>query len=291
MMAKLAFLRRKNQGNNKRPSRITWYEVNKFMSYQQCAHASCTRLWFRRCVPIRQQFRNGSAEALFSRTGSQVVAATLLSMLLGGGQVVFAESTQSPEYTAAKEAAELNWTNPPLSANAGKDVVGVLTRDANELNAAKALYKTSPAAVQGAVDGSLLQASAVVKTLASSIITAHHCELAPLSATADPLTRAASEITDASICLGGQPAETLGHKIANNGNIRALERQFTFGLKGHGDKQAAIAKATDPRYAGSIDFAVQQIVNNFSKNDIAAEIARERQASTQQPQGLSAPPS
>ena len=112
-------------------------------------------------------------------------------------------------------------------------------------------------------------------------MTAHRCELSPLPATTDPLTRAASEITDASICLGGQPAETLGHKIANNGNVRALERQLTFGFKGHGDKQAAIAKATDPKFAGSIDFAVQQIVNNFSKNDIAAEISRERQAANQ----------
>ena len=218
---------------------------------------------------------------------SGVVAAISLCMLSGVNRVVFAQVTQGPEYRAAKEAAIANWTNPPLSANAGKDVVGVLTRDANELNAAKVLYKTAPPAVQGGVDGALAQASALVKGFASNIVTAHHCELTPLSATADSLTRAASQITDASICLGGQPAETLGHKIANNGNIRALERQFTLGFKGHGDKQAAIAKGADPRYAGSIDFAVQQVVNNFSKNDIAAEIARERQASSQQPQEAS----
>ncbi len=204
--------------------------------------------------------------------------------------VLCAQTTESPEYAAAKQAAISNWTNPPLSATAGKDVVGVLTRDANELNAAKALYKSASPAVQGAVDGSLLQASAVVKISASTIASGHHCELTPLPATADPLTRAASEITDASICLGGQPAETLGHKIANNGNIRALERQFTFGLAGHGDKQAALTKATDPKTAGAVDFAVQQVINNFSKNDIAAEIAREREASQQGSQAVSKPP-
>ena len=205
----------------------------------------------------------------------------MFAMLCGGFQFVCGQSSESPEYTAAKEAAQLNWTNPPLSANAGKDVVGVLTRDANQMNAAKALYKNSAPAVRGAVDGSLLHAAGTVRTFASSIVTAHHCEFSPLPATTNPLTRAASEITDASICLGGQPAETLGHKIANNGNVRALERQLTFGFKGHGDKQAAIAKATDPKLAGSIDFAVQQIVDNFSKNDIAAEISRERQAASQ----------
>lgn len=253
------------------------------MRYQKYGHDSCARLgtWGR--FRVGQRSRNGSAEPAFFTTGSQLIAAILVSVLLGGWQVVCAQSTPSPEYTAAKGAAELNWTTPPLSANAGKDVVGVLTRDANELNAAKALYKTSTPTVQGAVDGYLMQASATVRAFASSIVTAHQCALTPLPATAGPLTRAASEITDASICLGGQPAETLGHKIANNGNVRALERQFTLGFKGHGDKQAAIAKRMDPQSAGAIDFAVQQIVSNFSKNDVAAEIARERQASTQQP--------
>ena len=275
----------------KTPSRITRYEVKKFMSYQRCEHASRTRLWSWGCFRAGQLFRCGSADTVFSRTRAQLVAAALLSMLFGGCQIARAQSAQSPEYTAAKEAAELNWTNPPLSANAGKDVVGVLMRDANELNAAKALYRNSPPAVQGAVDGSLVQASGTVKIIASNIVTAHHCELTPVPATADPLTRAASEINDASICLGGQPAETLGHKIANNGDIRALEREATLGLFGHGDKQAAIARRMDPRNAGVIDFAVQQIINNFSKNDIAAEIARERQASTQpQPRGPSAAP-
>ena len=269
------------------------------MKYGRCGHMSTTfyrigsrRLRSRAC----QLLRSVSNQTLFSRTGSHVVAVCALSVLGWWVPVVCGQSTASPEYTAAKQAAELNWTNPPLSATSGKDVVGVLTRDANELNAARALYRSSPPAVQGAVDGSLLHASGAVKVFASNIVTAHNCELSPLPATADPLTRAASEITDTSICLGGQPAETLGHRIANNGNVRALERQLTFGFKGHGDKQSAIAKATDPKYAGSIDFAVQQIINNFSKNDIAAEIERERQAATRpekpsvpSPPGPSAP--
>ncbi len=260
------------------------------MISQRCGHTS-TEFW--RWLDSRacQFSRDGLAETAFSKTGSYQASVTLFLMLFSSWQVVFAQSTQNPEYTTAKQAAQSNWTNPPLSANAGKDVVGVLTRDANELNAAKALYKTAPPAVQGAVDGTLLGAGAAVKAYAESIVTAHHCELTPLPATADPLTRTASEITDTSICLGGQPAETLGHKIANNGNVRALERQLTFGFKGHGDKQAAINKRMDPQSAGAIDFAVQQIINSFSKNDIAAEIARERQASTQQPQGPSVPPS
>ena len=221
-----------------------------------------TRLW-------------GAAFRFCAASGSMFV------LLFGGGHFVCGQSSESSEYTAAKEAARSNWTNPPLSADSGKDVVGVLTRDANQLNAAKALYKNATPAVRGAVDGSLQSASGALRIFASNIVTAHHCEFNPLPATTDPLTRAASEITDASICLGGQPAETLGHKLANNGNVRALERQLTFGFKGHGDKQAAIAKATDPKYAGSIDFAVQQILENFSKNDIAAEISRERQATNQ----------
>ncbi len=249
----------------------------KYGRSRQVSTTCCGTQRRREDIPV--EF-DGPAERGFDKPRQHVIAITFAAML-AGSPFVFAQSTQSPEYTAAKQAAALNWVNPPLSASAGKDVVGVLTRDANELNAAKALYKSSPPAVQGAVDGLLLQASGVVKTFTANIITAHGCELSPLTAATDPLTRAASEITDASICLGGQPAETLGHKIANNGNIRAVERQLTFGFKGHGDKQAAIAKATDPKYAGEIDFAVQQVVNNFSKNDIAAEIARERQASIQ----------
>lgn len=232
---------------------------------------------------------NGGTAARISRTTFCMRMAALLTIMLGGYRDMRAQSTQSPEYDAARATAMANWINPPISANAGKDVVGVLTRDADELHAAQTLYKTASPSVQGAVDGSMLNAAQAVKVYATNIVTAHHCEPTLLPATADAFTRAVSLLTDASVCLGGQPAETLGHKIANQGNVRALERQFTFGMKGHGDKDAAIAKATDPKLAGSLDFAVQQVVNNYSKNDLSAEMARERQSSGQQQQAAPAP--
>ncbi len=193
-------------------------------------------------------------------------------------------AAENPEYAAAKAAAEANWLNPPMRTNGLKDVVGVLTHDADELNAVRALYQSAPPSVKGGVDGSMLQAAGTIKAFGSNILTEHKCELTPLAATVDPLSRAATQLSDSSVCLGGQPAETLGHKIANQGNVRALERQFTFGAFGHGDKAFAMNKALDPKYVASIDFAVQQVVNNFSKNDIAAEMARERQSPGAPPQ-------
>lgn len=193
-------------------------------------------------------------------------------------------SAENPEYTAAKAAAEANWMNPPLTTNGVKDVVGVLTHDADELNAVRVLYQNASPSVKGAVDGSMLQAAGIIKVYGSNILTEHKCELTPLAATVDPLSRAATQLSDSSVCLGGQPSETLGHKIANQGNVRALERQLTFGAFGHGDKAFAMNKAVDPKSAASIDFAVQQVVNNFSKNDVAAEMARQRQSPGAPPQ-------
>ena len=222
--------------------------------------------------------------AAFRKISGNAAALAALSMGLLHGQLIRAQSAESPDYSAAKATAFANWIAPPIMVNGVKDPVGVLTRDANELNAVHALYKGAPPAVQGAVDGSMIEASQSFKVYAGAISSAHNCELTPLAATVDPLTRAASQVTDVSLCLGGQPAETLGHKIANQGNVRALERQFTLGHFGRGDKSFAIAKGTDPKFAGDIDFAVQEVANNFSKNDLAAEIARERQAPSPQSQ-------
>ncbi len=230
-------------------------------------------------VPPRMAWQSTT----FRKVKVDVLAMAALSIVLGHGQIMRAQATENPEYAAAKATAMANWVNPPFTADAGKDAVAVLTRDANQLSAARTLYKTASPAVQGAVDGSLIAASGSLKSYADTLTAEHHCELTPLPATASPLTRAASQVTDVSLCLGGQPAETLGHKIANQGYVRAAERQATFGLFGRGDKTAALIKGTDPKYAGGIDFAVQQAINNFSKNDLAAEIARERKDPSPQP--------
>ena len=215
--------------------------------------------------------------ALRAKPQRTQLALSLFIFALLGAHNSLAQSpdSQSPPYIAARSAAMKNFVMPPLATTAGKNFVAVLTNDADQLNAIAMLYKTASPEVRGAVDGGMVPAAEVLKVNINNIAAAHKCTLAPVSAEVDSLTRAAIQVSSISVCLGGQPKETLGHAIANQGNVRALERQFTLGVFGHGDKAAGIAKAADPKFAGNVDFAVQQIANNFSKTEIAAELSRE----------------
>lgn len=205
-----------------------------------------------------------------------------LFVLLGAGALLLgAQSAVNSDFEAAKRTAETNWVEPPITANAGKDVTGVLSRDVAELNAVKFLYRNASSSVRGSVAGALLGANASVKVTASSILTGHHCPLPAIPADADDLTRLQAQVSAARDCLRGQVPESMGKKIANNGYARALTRQLTFGIKGNLNQQEALVKGTDPMSAGRIDFAVQEVVNNFPTNQVDAEIAREQNSPAQ----------